>query len=147
MVQNKMLSALCIIVFPLAIFAQSKHDYVVSGTIKDKKTGETLSGATIGFLGHPGWGVATNAYGFYSITIPEGRYSMIISYSGNATDTVDLELNHNIVLNTSMSASNSSQLQEVVIKSSRKSNNILRTPAGVQHLSMEDIKNVPVLLG
>jgi len=34
------------------------------------------------------WGVVTNAYGFYSITIPEGKYSMVISFSGYAIDTV-----------------------------------------------------------
>lgn len=146
MIQKISLYAFCAVIFPLALFAQSKHGYSISGTIKDKKTGETLNGATIGFLGHPGLGVITNAYGFYSITIPEGGYSMIISYSGNATDTLDLELKQNIILNRSMSALNN-QLQEVVVKSSRKSNNILYTPAGVQHLSMEDIQNVPVLLG
>jgi len=145
MVQKKSLFSLLIIFFPLALWAQSKHTFSVSGVIKDKKTGETLSGATIGFLEHPGLGVVTNAYGFYSITIPEGRYSMLISFSGYAADTTILDLTKNIVLNRSMSATNS-QLQEVVV-SARKSNNILKTPPGVQHLSMQDIKDIPVLFG
>src|SRR5882757_4031836 len=146
MVQNKCLSALLIILFPLALWAQPKHGFSVSGTIKDKKTGETLSGATVGFLEHPGLGVVTNSYGFYSITIPEGKYSMVISFSGYAIDTIALDLKQNIVQNRSMSATNN-QMQEVVVTSSRRGNNMLKTPPGVQRLSMEDIKNVPVLFG
>lgn len=142
--KNKKLPVLLIMLLPLALCAQPRHNYSVSGTIKDKKTGETLSGATVGFLEHPG-GVVTNSYGFYSITIPEGKYSMIISYSGYATDTIQLDLKQNIVLNRTMSAANT-QLKEVVV-AARKGNNILKTPPGLQRLSMEDIQNVPVLLG
>src|SRR6266702_7345896 len=116
MVQNKCLSALSIILFPLALCAQPKHNFSVSGTIKDVRSGETLSGATIGFLDHPGLGVVTNSYGFYSITIPEGKYSMVISYSGYAADTIVLDLKQNTVLTRSLSGSNS-QLQEVVVTS------------------------------
>src|SRR5258708_6998643 len=112
---------------------------------KQKKSGETLSGATVGFLEHPG-GIVTNSYGFYSITIPEGKYSMIISYSGYATDTIVLDLKQNTVINKMMSAGNT-QLKEVVVAARKGSNNILKTPPGLQRLSMEDIQNVPVLLG
>src|ERR1700730_11094793 len=87
MVTKKIWPALLAFLFPLVLFAQSKHNFSVSGTIKDIKTGETLTGATIGFLEHSGLGVVTNAYGFYSITIPEGKYSMIISFSGYAPAT------------------------------------------------------------
>ena len=146
MAQKKSFFLLFILFLPLALFAQSKHNFSVSGTVKDKTTGETLTGATIGFLEHPGLGVVTNSYGFYSITIPEGKYSMVISYSGYAVDTVVLDLKENTVLNRMMSSSNN-QLQQVVVTSNRKSTNILKTPPGVQHLSMEDIKDIPVLLG
>src|SRR5216684_1504664 len=145
MAMKKTLPALMILLLPMALFAQSPPNFSVSGTIKDKTSGETLSGATIGFPDHPGLGVVTNAYGFYSITIPAGKYSMVISFSGYAADTIVLDLRQNIVLNRNMSTANNA-LQEVVV-SARKGNNILRTPPGVQRLAMEDIKNVPVLLG
>jgi len=89
--------------------------------------------------------VVTNAYGFYSITVPAGQYSMVISFSGYATDTVSLNLEQNTVVNRMMSAGGS-QMQEVVV-TGRKGNNILVTPPGVQHLNMDDIKDLPVLLG
>ena len=146
MAKKKPLSVLFVILLPLALCAQVKNNFSVSGTVKDKRSGETLSGATIGFLDHPGLGVVSNSYGFYSITIPEGKYAMVVSFSGYAIDTVTLDLTQNIVLNRSMVPTNN-QMQEVVVTSSRRSNNILKTPPGVQRLSMEDIKNVPVLFG
>ena len=133
------------LIIPLSLLAQSKRNLSVSGTIKDVKTGETLNGATIGFVERPGVGVVTNAYGFYSITIPAGHYSMVISFSGYATDTVFLDLKQNIVVNRMMNTA-SGAMQEVVV-TGRKSNNILVTPPGVQHLNMDDIKDIPVLLG
>ena len=92
---SKHSTILFLFLVPLALCAQSKHNFSVSGTVKDKTTGETLTGATIGFLEHPGLGVVTNSYGFYSITIPEGKYSMVISYSGYAVDTIVLDLKEN----------------------------------------------------
>jgi hypothetical protein len=139
------LPLLFVLLMPLALCAQSKRSFSVSGTIKDQKTGETLTGATISFPEHPGLGVVTNAYGFYSITIPAGNYSMVISYSGYAVDTMVLNLKQDVVFNRTLSSVNSA-LQEVVV-TSRKATNILKAPPGVQHLSMEDIKNIPVLFG
>lgn len=143
---KNVLNVFLFLVSPLTTFAQVKHSFSVSGTIKDKKTGETLSGATIAFQAHPGLGVSTNAYGFYSITLPEGRYSLLISYSGYSMDTVEIDLVQNMVLNRGISSTGNA-MQEVVVTARKAMTNILRTPPGVQSLSMEDIKNVPVLLG
>ncbi|MBN9384201.1 MAG: TonB-dependent receptor [Chitinophagaceae bacterium] len=145
MQQKRQMTALLGILLPLALCAQSKHNFSVAGTIKDGKSGETLNGATIGLLERPGLGVITNAYGFYSITIPEGRYSMVISFSGYTTDTIIFDLKENLVLNRSLSAGNN-QLEQVVV-SGRRGNNILKAPPGVQRLAIEDIKDIPVLLG
>ena len=145
MAPGKWLLYLLIITLPFTAFAQSTINVSVSGTIKDKKTGETLTGATVSFAGHPTLGVATNAYGFYSITIPSGHYLLVVSFSGYATDTTSLDLQQNTVVNRMMAAANS-QMQEVVV-TGRKSHNILVTPPGVQHLNMDDIKDIPVLLG
>ena len=145
MVPEKLPVFLLTILLPIALWAQPKPTFSVSGTIKDKKSGETLTGASIGFAGHPGLGVVTNAYGFYSITIPAGHYSMVVSFSGYATDTIFLDLQQNTVINQLMVAANSA-MQEVVV-TAHKGNNILVTPPGVQHLNMNDIKDIPVLLG
>ena len=125
--------------------AQTKQTFSLSGTVRDKNSGETLAGATVSFPERPGMGVVTNAYGYYSITLPNGNYSVVVSFSGYLPDTNRIDLHRNIVLNGMLSAGGSA-LQQVVV-AARKGVNILKTPPGVQRLSMTDIKEVPVLLG
>ena len=54
-------------------FAQN---FTVSGTVKDAGNGEDLIGALVGIAEMPGKGTATNSYGFYSITLPAGEYTL-----------------------------------------------------------------------
>src|SRR5882757_5090238 len=141
----KFITVVYLLLCAATVPAQNKAKYAVSGTVKDKRSGETLTNATISFVNNAAFSVITNAYGFYSITIPQGKYVMVVSYLGYTTDTIAVDLDKNMVLNISM-INTDGKLDEVVVKS-KKSNNILKTPAGVQTLSMEDIKNIPVLLG
>jgi hypothetical protein len=141
------LTAFLLLLSPGILMAQSRKKIIISGTIKEKSTGETLPAATVSFLELPGKGVTSNSYGFYSISIPEGSYTMLTSYTGYVTDTVKITLTKNLLINKNL-ASASGQLQEVKIKSSSgRSNNILTQPAGVQRLNIKDLNNVPVLLG
>lgn len=137
-----LLALLC----PFILAAQAKTKFSISGTIKDKSTGETLIGASVSFVGHPGIGVAANAYGFYSITMPEGKYTLLASFTGYAIDTITVDLHKDVTLNINLKTSQS-QLKEVVVSAGSQRENITKTPAGVQKLSIEEIKNVPVLFG
>ncbi|WP_253187544.1 TonB-dependent receptor, partial [Mucilaginibacter polytrichastri] len=132
---------------PMLLLAQSAKTYTISGTIKDLASGETLPGATVRLLELPGKGVSTNAYGFYSLTVSEGTYTVLTSYTGYATDTLKIQLNKNTLANIHLT-SGQGQLQEVKItSSSARTSNIMIAPAGLQKLSVKDIKNIPVLLG
>ncbi|WP_158996370.1 carboxypeptidase-like regulatory domain-containing protein [Mucilaginibacter sp. L196] len=147
MLPLKHLVIILLLLSPGLVLAQSKKTFTISGTIKDKASGETLPAATVSFVELPGKGVTSNSYGFYAISIPEGSYTMLTTYTGYTTDTLKILLTKNMLINKSL-ASASGQLQEVKIKSSTaRSNNILTTPAGVQRLNIKDINNVPVLLG
>jgi hypothetical protein len=147
MQKAKYLIAIFFLLPPALLWAQTKNHFSISGTIKDKATGETLPGATVSFLQLPGVGVSANSYGFYSVSIPEGSYALVATYIGYRTDTLHIDLKGNLQQNISLETS-SGQLKEVKISSgSGRSNNILVTPPGVQKLTINDIKNVPVLLG
>ena len=100
----------------IGTIAQSR--YTVSGTLTDKKNGETLIGATIYVLGSGG-GSATNAYGFYSITLPAGKYHLLFRMVGFKTDTVEIDLRKNLKLNQSLTE-NAQELTEVVISAKKK---------------------------
>ncbi len=140
---KKGLFLIIVLLAGLLSFAQQKH--TISGTISDQKTGETLIGASILLLGNPSTGVLSNSYGFYSISAPANNYTLIASFSGYADDTLKISLTKDILQSIELVPAGT-QLQEVVV-TTRRNDNITQTLPGVQKISIEEIKNVPVLFG
>lgn len=147
---SKTLLLICILLvgyaglLPFNACAQAR--YTISGTIKDAQTGESLIGATVLAPGLKQSGVVTNDYGFYSLTLPAGTYTLQISYVGYKTQGIRLNLNKNMIINQGLSAE--SELKEVVVSAgSRASENISSPQMGVNKLDVEEINAVPVLLG
>src|SRR6187431_3020306 len=95
------------------LLAQEK--FTLSGKIKDGSNGEDLIGAIL-TVKEINSGVVSNEYGFYSITLPQGTYSIQVSYLGFANFEKTVELTSSQKLNVEMLAE-SSELQEVVITS------------------------------
>lgn len=84
MVKRLFFSA-CLMLVQLAAWAG-----VVTGTVKDATTGETLPGATI--LAENGQGTATDEEGRYSLTLSDGRHTLTVRYLGYQTLTQPLQL-------------------------------------------------------
>src|SRR6201991_1101461 len=141
-----MKSLLLCILLGLTVFQPgwSQSRYTVSGTIRDKKTGEVLIGASVSLLEIPRNGMFSNAYGFYSISAPEGRYTLLVSFSGYRTDSLPINLTHSLVLPIELTTG---QLAEVVVSAQRKNENVTRALMGVQKLTVGEMKNIPVLFG
>ena len=123
--------------------AQSR--FTVSGTVTDKKNGETMIGATVYAVG-TGIGTATNAYGFYSLTLPAGKNQLIYRTVGYQDDTVEMNLTANIKLNHGM-ADNSKSLSEVVITSKKGDDNLRQPQIGMEKLSVAGVAKIPVIFG
>jgi hypothetical protein len=133
--------------FSIALFsaANAQQRHTVSGTIKEKKSGEVLIGASIHLREFPRAGAVTNAYGFYSLTAPSGSYTLIVSFSGYQTDSIKIDLSRDLRQPFEM-AQAEEQLQEAVVTASR-TNNVTRPLMGVQKLSVNEVKDLPVLFG
>ena len=65
--------------FLISLFASSQSKYTLTGTVKDAYSLETLIGVNI-IIPDLQTGTISNEYGFYSITLPEGKYNIEISY-------------------------------------------------------------------
>jgi hypothetical protein len=128
------------------ITAGAQSRYTISGTIRDQSTGEMLIGATISLQEIPRSGILSNAYGFYSITAPAGKYTLLISFSGYRQDSLAVDLTHNILLPVQLTT-DAGQLTEVVVNAQKKNDNVTRPLMGVQKLTTNEIKNIPVLFG
>lgn len=126
------------------LLAQQK--FTISGTIKDKKNGETMIGVTVFPLELSGVGTSCNEYGFYSLTLPEGKYHIICSFVGYKSDTVFINLNANIRSNRFMS-DNILVMKEVVVSATKKNDNLVRTEIGVAKIDIKEIAKLPVVFG
>ena len=65
----------------MVICAHAAERYTISGYITDKGSGETLIGAAILVEG-TSTGTVTNNYGYYAMSLPEGRYVLSFRYIG-----------------------------------------------------------------
>ena len=79
--------AIIITLLPVGLMAQ---DYTISGYMRDAKSGEELLYANV-LVKETGAGAVTNLYGFYSITLPKGTYTIQYSYIG--MDTKEMMIN------------------------------------------------------
>lgn len=132
----------------LSLFFFSAHaqNLTISGTIKDGSSGEDLIGAIVSVKGDPSKGASTNAYGFYSLTLPAGNYTLVYQYVGFNSQEEPINLTQNVVKNISLKTS-SRDLQEVVVRTERADRNVTSTEMSTFKLDPRDIESVPVLLG
>src|ERR1700690_2811951 len=91
---HKTISLLIFLSAGLLATAQQQH--TISGTIKDEKTGEVLIGASVILLEQKGSGGVSNDYGFFSLTAPQGNYTLVVSFLGYTNDTLKVSLKKNI---------------------------------------------------
>lgn len=139
---------LCVIFFflvtsPATIFAQKR--YTLSGYLRDETSGEALIYATI-YPESLKTGVFTNDYGFFSITLPEGKYNMVFSYVGYQTITKEIILDKNRQENFSL-APGKTAIEEVTIIGKPKENMIRQNEIGAVHLDVKELSTIPILFG
>ena len=141
----KNLFILLIFSFSLNTIVYAQKQFNINGTVRNGSTGETLIGASIKIVNFSQSGTTTNSYGFYSLTLQEGVYKFEISYVGYATLTKEVTVKANTKEDFDLDDSN--MLNEVVISSVRRNDNIIKAQMGVEKLNIKDIQNIPVLFG
>lgn len=120
------------------------QEYTISGTISDNETGETMIGASIVVRVTPIVGTTCNAYGYYSLTLPQGEYMLEISFIGYKTITTKINLSENKKIDFNLET-NSETLEEVVISAEKKNEIIVSDKVGVEKIEIKEIKKIPVL--
>ncbi len=117
----------------------------LSGYVRDANTGEDLVGANVTLPDSAGVGTSTNAYGFYSLSLPAGTYRVVYSYLGynQRMETVALDQDRrlNIMLTEGV------ELTEVVVTADDAAENVQGTQMGTLELPVENVKQLPALFG
>ena len=121
----------------------SKKKYTISGIITDLESGERLIGAHI-YHPQSQSGAATNEYGFYSITLTEGAYELVVSYLGYQSEKMRIGLYGDRRLDVALSPSS---LPIITVKPNDSTLNAISLPIGLDIFSIEKIKALPNLGG
>jgi len=140
-----LLPILIILFLSLPHTIQGQQKYTLSGTISEVSSNETLIGVTVA-IPELKTGVTTNEYGFYSITLPEGTYTVLISYLGFEDITQQITLTENRRKDFLLSEE-AEQLEEVVVTENVEKMDIRKPQMSVNSLSVGTIKKIPVILG
>jgi hypothetical protein len=117
----------------------------LSGYVRDSATGESVIGATVALSGGA-QSVATNQYGFFSLTLDSGTYTVAVSHVGYLAQGHRISLTENIEKEFLLQ-SISSALNEVKVYSRRRDQNVQGAQMGRIDLSMNQIRNIPAFLG
>lgn len=119
--------------------------YTLSGYVRDSVTGETVIGASVS-VNELSRTVSTNQYGYYSITLEEGEYSLSVSHVSYFTQSPRISLTENRKLDFLL-IPKSSAISEVVVFSRKRDENVRNAQMGKIDLSVEQIKNIPAFMG
>ena len=137
--------ALVLLAFFVANSIKAQEKFTISGTLKDGKSTETLFGANV-YISELKIGTNTNEYGFYSLTIPKGEYTLKISYLGFGTLEEKISVTQNIKKDFALTENNQT-LEEVKVESYKKRSEIKNSEMSVNKLSIQTIKKMPAVLG
>ena len=126
-----------------SLSAQQK--FTISGYVKDSLSAESMIGASVS-INNQEHVVSSNAYGFFSITLPAGKYFLSCSFVGYETKRADITLDQNKSLNL-LIAPKITINEEVVVNARRRDGNVKNAQMGKIDLSMARVKSLPVLFG
>jgi hypothetical protein len=124
---------------------KSKKKFTVSGFINDAKSGEVLSGTNI-YIEKLQTGAVANVYGFYSITLPAGQYTIVCSFVGYQSKKVIILLNQNLKKNIELEPSVLSG-DTINVTANAEVDFLKSTEIGVIKLAPAELRNMPVLFG
>ena len=122
-----------------------KQKFTLSGHIRDSENGEDLIGATV-FVNEIKNGTASNVYGYYSISLSPGNYSIKYSYLGYQPQTISINLQSDQNLDIELVAAEQ-ELSEVVINSTALNENVTQAEMSSINMDVKTIRKIPAFMG
>lgn len=130
----------------VVVLKRKPKQVTVSGFVRDKRSAESLIGASV-YEAHSRVGTASNNFGFFSLTLPPGDITIRSSYIGYTSHQHILNgLERDTVLTIELEPSAS--LEEVVITGqSNDKQSVLSTQMGALEINQQTIRSTPVMFG
>jgi hypothetical protein len=130
----------------LGIYSKTfTQNFTIGGTITDASNGETAVGTTV-LIKELNKATSTNQYGFYSISVPKGEYTIVFSYLGYESISKAITLDKNISLNIALRPV-ANELSEVEVSTKATDENVKSSQMSSVNLDMAEIKKIPSFMG
>jgi hypothetical protein len=136
---------LLLLVLTMPGIAEISGVVTLSGYLKNKANGEALIGATV-YIPELKTGVITNSYGFYSISVAPGNYSVNFSFIGYQTQSPSINLILSKQFNV-MLEEETKQIDEVVVTGEKKNRNVENLQMSMEKVQVKMIKKLPSFMG
>ena len=127
------------LLFSVNAFAQT-----LSGHVQDAVSGEQLLGATV-WCEDTKQGVAANIYGFYSLTLPEGKHNIIVTYIGYTPQRFEIDLSANIKMDLNLIAG--TKLKEAVVSAESLNKIEEQVQMSKMEIPIDQVKRLPAIGG
>ncbi len=128
---------------PVHSRAVEKHGF--TGTISDAGTGEDLIGATL-YIRELKLGTSTNTYGYFSLSLIPGIYTVEASFIGFEPQIFTLKIDRDTRRDIQLTP-RTEELSEIIVRTEAINQNILNPEMGTVKLNPQTIKAIPVLFG
>lgn len=138
-----MLKIITVTLLFLLSLSLNAQNFIISGFVRDKATGESLINANIYEKGSL-TGTISNEYGFYSLSLKNQKNIVVFSFVGYEKQEMEI----NLIADTSLTIELNllSELEEVKIYGNEGSK-ISRTQMSMVEIQTTTLKKIPVLLG
>ncbi len=119
--------------------------FLIKGKVIDINTKEELIGAVV-YIKELKIGTATDATGEFKLKIPQGEYTVEVSFIGYKKLSQKMSVSSD-VFKVFKLTTESQKIEDVIVNAERKNENITRTTMSVEKLKMKQIKQIPALMG
>lgn len=146
---NKVYFFTLFLLLNIPFIGNSQNNFTISGSVKDSLKGEELIDAVVKVQGQ-NLGARTNEYGFFSLTLPEGNYTLVISAFSFAPKERTIELKTDLQIDFQLLSIQAGKMQELnqVTVSGAKKDDLIKDPLmGVTRLDPKELAKIPVLFG
>lgn len=123
--------------------AQNSHS--LSGYVRETDSGEAVIGAVV-YSSDKRYGVSTDENGFYSLSLPDGEYSIICGCLEFLDEEIEIVLKNDIKHDFSLKR-DKLQLEAATVKAQSKRDMLTIPQMGVQTINSTITKKLPALMG
>ena len=134
---------LAMILIPGLTLGQSK--FTLNGYVKDASNGEELIGVTV-YVHELKTGTATNVYGFYALSLPQGSYEITFSSVGYQPVRKSVELTRNMEFNVELPVQ-ITEMDEIVVTGDALDANVTDIKMSRNEINVKQVKRLPALFG